>query len=47
MVSTGAAPHIDRIEWHFFASNDGLSGPDEFLLQDLIDNGIPFVIHLR
>ncbi|WP_203666788.1 VWA domain-containing protein [Cellulomonas pakistanensis] len=46
MVSTGAAPDIDRIEWHFFANSDGLFGPDEFLLQDLINNGIPFVIHL-
>jgi hypothetical protein len=26
--------------------NDGLFGPDELLRQDLIDNGIPFVIHL-
>lgn len=31
---------------HFCADRDGLFGPDELLLQGLIDNGIPFVIHL-
>ena len=34
------------MQWDFFADRHGLVGPDEFLLQDLIDKGIPFVIHL-
>ena len=39
-------PQLHVLEWHFYANRNGVAGPDEGLLQALIDRGIPYVIHL-
>jgi hypothetical protein len=46
MVNTQANPDIEVIQWDFFSDLDELFGPDDLLLKELIDNGIPYVIHL-
>ena len=37
---------LDTIEWHFYANQRGVFGPDEALLTHLNTLGIPYVLHL-
>ena len=37
---------VAEVEWHFFADQRGVFGPDEALLTLLQTTGRPYVIHL-
>ncbi|HEY0188219.1 MAG TPA: VWA domain-containing protein [Cellulomonas sp.] len=37
---------VNKVEWHFYPDKNGVVGPDADLLQQLLDNGIDYVVHL-
>jgi hypothetical protein len=45
-VDLGGGGRVDEVEWHFFADQRGVFGPDEALLTLLQTTGRPSVSHL-